>query len=136
MLFASLGSTNKSATFYLFSSYLTLVLSPPSYRRDGVVVRASASQSVTRGSIPLSSHTKRFFKKWYSQLPCWALSKTGIVWRTIRQAHLLCPWARHLTGCLRFCVAGRWWGQAVYPSLWPSLTKGMQTEHELIRMNE
>ena len=28
-------------------------------RRDGVVVRASASQSVDVGSIPLSSHTKR-----------------------------------------------------------------------------
>ena len=28
-------------------------------RRDGVVVRASASQSVDLGSIPLSSHTKR-----------------------------------------------------------------------------
>ena len=29
----------------------------------------------------------------------------------------------------------RWWGQAVYPSWWPSLTKDMQTEHELIRVN-
>ena len=29
-----------------------------------------------------------------------------------------------------------WWGKAVYPSWWPSLTKDMQTEHELIRMNE
>ena len=58
------------------------------------------------------------------------------MWRTSRQACLLCPWARHLTGCLRLYVADRWWGQAVYPSWWPSLTKGMQTEHELIRVNE
>ena len=28
-------------------------------RRDGVVVRASASQSVDLGAIPLSSHTER-----------------------------------------------------------------------------
>ena len=27
-------------------------------------------------------------------------------------------------------------GQAVYPSWWPSLTKDLQTEHELIRVNE
>ena len=58
------------------------------------------------------------------------------MWRTSRQACLLCPWARHLTGCLRLYVADRWWGQAVYPSWWPSLTKDMQTEHELIRVNE
>ena len=33
-------------------------------------------------------------------------------------------------------MADRWWGQAVYPSWWPSLTKDVQTEHEPIRMNE
>ena len=27
-------------------------------------------------------------------------------------------------------------GQAVYPSWWPSVTKDMQTEHELLRVNE
>ena len=56
------------------------------------------------------------------------------MWRTSRQACLLCPWARHLTGRLRLYVADRWWGRAVYPSWWPSLTKDMQTEHELIRV--
>ena len=76
------------------------------------------------------------FKKCYSQFPCLALSTYGIVWRTSRQACLLYPWARHLTGCLRFYVADRWWGQAVHPSWWPSLTKDMQTEHELTRVNE
>ena len=31
-----------------------------------------------------------------------------IVWRTSRQACLLCPWARHLTGRLHLYVADRW----------------------------
>ena len=48
----------------------------------------------------------------------------------------LCPWARQLTGCLDLHVADRWSDQAVYPAWWPSLTKDMQTEHELIRMHE
>ena len=30
------------------------------------------------------------------------------MWRTSRQACLLCPWARHLTGCLHLYVADRW----------------------------
>ena len=34
--------------------------------------------------------------------------KKGIVWRTSRQACLLCPWVRHLTGRLHFYVADRW----------------------------
>ena len=32
----------------------------------------------------------------------------GIVWRTSRQACLLCPWARHLTGRLHLYVVDRW----------------------------
>ena len=32
----------------------------------------------------------------------------GIVWRTSRQACLLCPWARHLMGRLHLYVADRW----------------------------
>ena len=31
----------------------------------------------------------------------------GIVWRTSRKACLLCPWARHLAGCLYLNVADR-----------------------------
>ena len=38
-----------------------------------------------------------------------AQHKKGIVWRTSRQACLLCPWARHLTGRLHLYVADRWW---------------------------
>ena len=37
-----------------------------------------------------------------------ALHKKGVVWRTSRQACLLCPWARHLTGRLHLYVADRW----------------------------
>ena len=33
-------------------------------------------------------------------------------------------------------VTDRWWDQAVYMSLWLSLTKYLQTQHELIHMNE
>ena len=37
-----------------------------------------------------------------------AQHKKGIVWRTSRQACLLRPWARHLTGRLHLYVADRW----------------------------
>ena len=37
-----------------------------------------------------------------------AQHKKRIVWRTSRQACLLCLWARHLTVCLHFYVADRW----------------------------
>ena len=82
------------------------------YRRDGVVIRASALQSVELGLI---SQVESYQKTLASLL---GTQQIGIVWRTSRQACLLCPWARHLTGCLHFYVADRWWGQAVYPSWW------------------
>ena len=37
-----------------------------------------------------------------------AQHKKEIVWRTSRQACLLCSWAGHLTGRLRLYVADRW----------------------------
>ena len=37
-----------------------------------------------------------------------AQHKKGIVWRTSRQACLLCPWTRHLTGRLHLYVVDRW----------------------------
>ena len=54
----------------------------------------------------------------------------GIVWRTSRQACLLYPWVRHLTGRLRLYVADRWWGQASTRRGGPSLTEDLQTERE------
>ena len=98
-------------------------------RRDGVVVRASASQSV---DLEFISQVKSY-QKWYSELPCSALSTTGIVWRTSRQACLLCPWARHLTGCFLLYVSDRWCGQAVYPSWWPSVTEDLHAKRECYR---
>ena len=60
-------------------------------RRDGVVVRASASQSVDLGSLPKSSHTKRLQNMIFTASLLGAQHKKGIVWRTSRQACLLCP---------------------------------------------
>ena len=37
-----------------------------------------------------------------------AQHKKGTLWRTSRQACLLCPWARPLTGRLHLYVADRW----------------------------
>jgi len=28
----------------------------------------------------------------------------GIMWRSSQQVRLLCPWARHLMGCLYLCA--------------------------------
>ena len=72
---------------------------------DGVMFRGSALHSVHMGFIFSSRVIPKDLKKWYSQLSCLALSKKGIVWRTSWQACWLCPWARHLTGCLYFYVA-------------------------------
>ena len=70
------------------------------------------------------------FKKWYSQLSCLTLSKIGIVWRTSRQACLLCPWTRHLTGRLRFMWQTG--GEAIQSTRRgvPSLNEDLQTERE------
>ena len=57
----------------------------------------------------------------------------GIVRRTSRQACLLCPWAKHLTGRPHFYVVDRWRGQAVDPSWWPSLPEDSQIEPERAR---
>ena len=61
------------------------------------------------GVYSLSRVIPKDFKKWYSRLSRLTLSiKKGIVWRTSRQACLLCPWAKHLTGRLHLYVADRW----------------------------
>ena len=102
-------------------------------RRDGVVVRVSASKSVDLGLISPSRVIPKDFKKCHSQFACLVRSTKGTVLRTSRQAWLLCPWARHLTGCLHLHVPDRWWGQAFYSSWWPSPTEDSQTDHELLR---
>ena len=65
--------------------------------------------AIFAGAKELSRVIPKDFKKWYSQLPCLALSiKKGIVWRTSQQTCLLFSWARHLTGRLHLYVAERW----------------------------
>ena len=86
-------------------------------RRIGVVARASALQSVDLGFISLVESYRKPLKKMVFTASLLDAQQIGIVWRTSRQACLLCPWARHLTGCLRCYVADRWRGQAVY-QLW------------------
>ena len=98
----------------------------PHYLSASIGATASPSQSIDLGlTSPVESY-QNTEKKWCSQLPCQVLSTQGIPWRTSRQARLLCPWARHLTGCLHLYVADRWRGQAVYPWWRLSLTEDQQ----------
>ena len=96
-----------------------------------MVVRASASQWIDRGFFP-SRVTPKALKMVFTASLFGAHTK-GIVWKTSWQACLLCPWARHLPGCLHLYMADKWRGQAIYPSWWPSLTIDSQTEHERSR---
>ena len=52
--------------------------------RNAVVVSAFALQSVDLEFISQVESYQKTFKKWYSQLPCLALSTIGIVWKTSR----------------------------------------------------
>ena len=96
----------------------------------------ATTQLHTLSSFPKSSRIKRLSKMVFTASLLGAQHKKGIVRRTSQQACLSCPWERHLTGCLHLHMANRWQGQAVYPSRWPSLTKDMQAEHELICINK
>ena len=76
-------------------------------RRDEMVVGASASQLVDLGFIPeVESYQKTLKNGIYSLLG--AQHKKRIVWKTSRQACLLCPRARHLMRRLHLNVADRW----------------------------
>ena len=80
-----------------------------------------------------------------------AQHKKEIVWRTSRQACLLCPWARHLTGRIHLYVADRSpthtsWGyscEVAHPARrllgthqWPSalLVVGLPVTHDWFEM--
>ena len=52
--------------------------------------------------------TKRLLKMVFTAFLLGAQHRKEIVWRTSRQACLLCPWARHLAGRLHIYVADRW----------------------------
>ena len=60
-------------------------------QRDGVVVRASASQSVDLGFIPKVELYQKTLKMVFTASLLGAQHKQRIVWRTSRQAGLLCP---------------------------------------------
>ena len=55
----------------------------------------------------LKNHQKTLKNGIYS-FPAWRSAFMGRLWRTSRQVRLLCPWARHLTGCPRLYVEDRW----------------------------
>ena len=81
-------------------------ITPPARWCSGESVRIAIGRP---GVHSLSRVIPKDFEKWYSQLPFLALSiKKGIMWRTSRQACLLCPRARHLTGRLHLYVADSW----------------------------
>ena len=86
------------------------------YRRDGVVLRASALQSVDPGFISPSRVIPKDFKKCCSQLSCSALSTKEMVWSTGRQACLLSLGKATQRDASVFVVADRGQGQVLYSS--------------------
>ena len=103
-------------------------------QREGVVVRASASRLVDLGFVSQVESYQKTLKNGIHSFPAWRSAQKGQCGELASKL-ACCPWAKHLTGCLHLYVANRWWGQAVYPSWWPSLMKDMQTEHDLKRIN-
>ena len=81
---------------------------PEIYQRDGVVVRASVSQSIDLGFISLVESYQKILKYGIHSFHAWRSAYKKIVWRTSGQACLLCPWARHITGRFHLYVTDRW----------------------------
>ena len=70
-------------------------------RRDGVVVGVFASQSIDLGFIPLVES----YQKTLKMASAASLLGARHLWEVVEnkpQVRLLCPWARHLTGCPTF----------------------------------
>ena len=109
-----------STIFMAFSSSFIFLYDPQLilYRCDGVLVKASALQSVDLGFISKVESCQKTLKNGIHSLPAWRSANWDSVNRS-GQVRLLCPWARHLTGRLHLYVADRWWDQAVCPSWWP-----------------
>ena len=72
------------------------------------MVGASASQSVDLGFISQVKSYQKTIKMVFTVSLLGAQHRKEIVWRTSRQACLLCPWTRPLTGCLHLYVADSW----------------------------
>ena len=89
---------------------------------QAVVVRVSTLQSVVLGFISQVESYQKTSKMVFTASLLGAEHK-WIVWRTSRQACLLCPSARHFTGRPHLYVANSWPSQEVYPFWRPSLTE-------------
>ena len=75
--------------------------------RDGVVVRASASQLVVLGLIFLVESYQKTKKMVFTASMLGALCIEERFWRTTYQVRLLYSWARHLRDA-RLCVEDKW----------------------------
>ena len=73
-----------------------------------IVVRAYASQSVDLGSISQVKPYQKTLKNGIHSFVAWRSAQKRIVRRTMQQASLLCPCARHLTERLHLHVADKW----------------------------
>ena len=63
---------------------------PTSYRRDGVVVKASVSHLVDLGLISQVELYQKIKENGIHSFSCSVFSAKGIVWRTSRKTCLLC----------------------------------------------
>ena len=95
-------------------------------QRDGVVVRASASQSTDLRFIPLVESYQKTLKNGINSFPAWLSARRDSA-ENKPASLLVVSLSKVLNGIPHLHVADRWRGQAVYPSWWSSLTKDMQT---------
>ena len=84
------------------------------YRRDGVVARASASQSADLGVISQVESYQKTLKNGIHSFPAWRSANRDSVKN--KTASLLVLSLGKTLKCLHLYVADRWWNQAVYPS--------------------
>ena len=106
-----------------------------SNRRDGVAVRASASQSVDLGFISLVESYQKTLKMVFTASLLGAQHIRYSVENKPARL-LIVSLGKALNGMPPSLCGRQMVGPTVYPSWWPSLTKNMQTEHELICSNE
>ena len=58
-----------------------MVIRDPIYRRDGIIIRASASQSVDLGFISIVKLYLKTLKNIIHSFPAWRSAQKRIVWR-------------------------------------------------------
>ena len=107
-------------------------------RDDGMVLPGGNSVRFAVGRPGFSSLVKLyqiFLKKWFSLLPCLAISQKNseVKWLA---ALIAVPLGRHLTRRLNLFVVERWRGEHFGVMVAQFYTKIMPTGHELICMNK